>query len=51
MKKNYVKPNLEVTEFRFVEHIAASGSCKIVWNNIGIASCTEGTPEQISVNN
>lgn len=25
MKKNYEKPHLEVTEFRFSEHIASSG--------------------------
>jgi len=26
MKKKYVKPTLEVAEFRFSEHIVASGS-------------------------
>lgn len=53
MKKKYEKPRLEVTEFRFSEHIAASGagSCEIVWKNIGLLSCTSGTPEQVSYNN
>lgn len=53
MKKQYEKPRLEVTEFCFSEHIAASGggTCFSVWSNIGATSCTSGTPELISVNN
>lgn len=34
MKKQYEKPHLEVTEFRFSEHIAASGTnCYSVYTN------------------
>lgn len=31
MKKAYEKPSLEVTEFRFSEHIAASGGSSCYW--------------------
>jgi hypothetical protein len=52
MKKEYEQPRLEVAEFCFSEHIAASGtSCLSVWTNIGVQSCTSGTPEQVTVNN
>jgi hypothetical protein len=52
MKKEYETPRLEVTEFCFSEHIAASGSsCFSVWTNVGTSSCTSGTPELVSVNN
>ncbi|MEI6580392.1 MAG: hypothetical protein WCN92_13150 [Eubacteriales bacterium] len=33
MKKNYEKPAMEVTEFRFSEHIAASGQTSCVWGS------------------
>jgi len=52
MKKQYEQPRLEVTEFCFSEHIAASGaSCFSVWTNIGPTSCVTGTPELVRVNN
>ncbi|HOP11762.1 MAG TPA: hypothetical protein PK629_09765 [Oscillospiraceae bacterium] len=55
MKKHYEKPCLEVTEFRFSEHIAASGdavpNCTIIWLNSGPTGCTSGTPVEYSVNN
>lgn len=51
MKKPYQKPYLEVTEFRFSEHIADSGgsSCTYIWTNIGDTGCTD--PEQVPFNN
>lgn len=53
MKKKYEQPRLEVTEFCFSEHIAASGGtqCLSVWTNQGVTSCVSGTPELISLNN
>lgn len=39
MKKKYEKPRLEVTEFCFSEHIAAS-SCYRQWTNIGENECS-----------
>jgi len=49
MKKQYEQPNLEVTEFRFSEHIAASGgtSCYPMYTNVdtdGNHICDTGTP-------
>jgi hypothetical protein len=53
MKKKYEQPRLEVTEFRFSEHIAnaSSGPCKFTWDKDGEFSCTEGIPEKIWSNN
>ncbi|MEA4965238.1 MAG: hypothetical protein VB055_05395 [Oscillospiraceae bacterium] len=52
MKRNYEKPRFEVTEFRFSEQIAASGTtCTHVWTNVGATSCTSGTPVLQSFNN
>jgi len=33
MKKTYSKPTFEVTEFRFSEHIAASGESSCYWGS------------------
>ena len=53
-KKVYEKPRFEVTEFRFSEHIAASGAvaqCDYVWGNTGPTYCSSGTPYKIYYNN
>lgn len=43
MKKKYVKPTLEVTEFRFAENIATSGSCEEMYSYWG-QDCTPLLP-------
>jgi len=53
MKKKYEQPRLEVTEFRFSEHIAAGSggtACSEIWNNIGVGGCQFGTPEFLGYN-
>ena len=53
MKKPYETPRIEVTEFRFSEHIAASGtpssSCIYIWTYSGLHGCEN--PQQVPFNN
>lgn len=41
MKKQYETPVAEKIEFCYRDQVVASGSCKDVWVNIGVDSCTD----------